>query len=240
MSYSNNLYFKHVLNIDYPMHKLHMTKTTKQIDYWTSNATHIISGCEWVDYMYAWDTLMLAHFSINIDEKSPIYKPKKDKGLKILHAPNHRAIKGSEHLVQSVSELRDEGYEIELILLTGVSNSEVLAAIETVDIVADQFVIGWYAMFALEAMAKGKPVLCYLREDLIDLYTKANLIEKGEIPIINTEILNIKDKLIWAYENKDELFELGEKSRSYVKKHHSLESVGKVFDKINKSVLKEV
>lgn len=41
---------------------------------------------------------------------------------------------------------------VELITVQGKSNSELLALIDSCDIVADQLVIGWYAMFAIEGM----------------------------------------------------------------------------------------
>jgi glycosyltransferase involved in cell wall biosynthesis len=235
---SKNLYFKHVVNIDYPNHKNNRKTIEIKIDYWTNNATHVISGCEWVDYMCGWDTLMIAHFSISCLTHNKIVKNiNKKEVFKIFHAPNHKAIKGSQHLMSAVKELNDKEYNIELIMLSGVSNQEVLEAISKVDLVADQFVIGWYAMFAIEAMSLGKPVLCYLREDLVELYIKSDLLNKGEIPIINTDILNIKEKIIWAYNNRIKLAEIGRSSKEYVKKHHSLEYIGGVFDKINKQVM---
>jgi glycosyltransferase involved in cell wall biosynthesis len=239
MSRSQNLYFKHVLNSDYPMHKNNRKTIEYKIDYWTKEATHTISGCEWVDYMYSWDTLMIAHFSIDTNrvKNSDCYKPTKT--FKIFHAPNHKDIKGSNHLIRVVNELISDGYDMELVMLSGVSNTEVLEAIKTVDIVADQFVIGWYAMFAIEAMSMCKPVMCYLREDLIDLYTKSGLLDKGEIPIINATLLDIKEKLIWAYTNRKELEDLGSISRKYIQKHHSIEVVGNVFDKINRLIMEK-
>jgi glycosyltransferase involved in cell wall biosynthesis len=237
LSRSKNLYFKHVVNMDYPSHKNNRKIIEKKIDYWTNNATHVISGCEWVDYMYGWDTLMIAHFSIECLTHEKIVNENKEEVFKIFHAPNHKEIKGSHHLISSVKELNDEGYDIELVMLSGVPNQEVLETIAKVDLVADQFVIGWYAMFAIEAMSLGKPVLCYLREDLVELYIKSDLLKKDEIPIINTNILNMKEQIIWAYNNRTKLEEIGRNSREYVKKHHSLEYIGGVFDKINKQVM---
>jgi len=233
---SRNIYFKHVYFKDYPEHRLHRRSIGKRIDRWIQHADHVISGCEWVDYMYHWDTLMLAHFSIDVNEIMPASDNSSGNNgstLKILHAPNHVNIKGTAHLIQAVNELKDKGVNIELILLTKVSNKKILRTMIDVDLVADQFVIGWYAMFAIEAMAMGKPVLCYLRDDLIELYRKAGLIQKDEIPLINADVLVLKEKILWAYENKNKLKEIGRKSREYVIKHHSLEAIGKVFKEIN-------
>ncbi|MBS3919017.1 MAG: hypothetical protein KG012_09020 [Deltaproteobacteria bacterium] len=152
--------------------------------------------------------------------------------LRILHAPNHDAIKGTKALVDAVETVKKEGLNIELVLMRGVSNSEIQKAIESVDLVADQFVIGWYAMFAMEAMAMKKPVLCYLREDLIDLYVKAGLVRREEIPVINTNLLEIEEKIRWAFSHREELIKIGERSREFVRDHHSTERIGEVFKNI--------
>ena len=237
MSLSNNLYFKHCQSNDYPSHRKKQALLRQRCNLWTNYGDHIISGCEWVDYMHHWDTLMLAHFSIDTELWSPKVKPitQREK-IKILHAPNHRMIKGSSVFINTIRELIEEGYPFELKLLEKVPNSEIKTAIAEADIIADQLVVGWYAMFAIEAMAMGKPVLCYLRKDLEELYIKAGLIKKDEIPIINCSSLNIKEKLIQLVEEKDSLTLLGKKSREYVLNHHSLHSVGNIFFKINLSL----
>lgn len=233
---SPNLIFKDSIANDYPDYKLNRKMVNQKIDLWTKYADHIIGGCEWVDYMYHWDTLMLAHFSIDMEKfkrKVPTLN-KDEQNLKVLHAPNHRHIKGSEFLIKAIQELRGEGYNLELIIVEKKSNEEILQLIQGVDIVADQFIIGWYAMFAIEAMASSKPVLGYLRSDLIDLYASKGLVGQGEIPIINASIFNIKEKLMWCIKNRDCLSEIGERSYEYVNKHHSIKSVGSVFNKVNK------
>jgi len=232
---SKNLYFKHTVSIDYPNFRKYRRRVSNSVDRWTRHADWVISGCEWVDYMYHWDTLMLAHFSIDLDRWNPTkQEPGVDKTgkLRILHAPNHVAIKGTKALVDAVETVKKEGLNIELVLMRGVPNSEIQKAIESVDLVADQFVIGWYAMFAMEAMAMKKPVLCYLREDLIDLYVKAGLVRREEIPVINTNLLEIEEKIRWAFLHREELIKIGERSREFVRNHHSTEKIGEVFKNI--------
>jgi hypothetical protein len=237
MSRSRNLLFKDAQSRDYPIFRRRHRRVAAQVDLWTRWADHVISGVEWVDYMYHWDTLMLGHFSIDVRQWEAKAPARSAEGpLRLLHAPNHRAIKGTRYFVRAVEELRAEGVDVELEMRERVSNDEIREAMDGVDIVADQLVVGWYAMFALEALAMGKPVLCYLRRDLLSLYTAAGLIEEGEIPIVNCEPLTVKDAIRHLAENREVLPELGRRGREFVRRHHSLDSVGQVFDRINRGL----
>jgi glycosyltransferase involved in cell wall biosynthesis len=242
MSRSPNLLFKHVYGKDYPAHRFQRWKIASRIDLWTCYADHIIGGCEWVDYMYHWDTLMLAHFSIDVDVWKPTVSARDgsrdigDQKIRVLHAPNHRAIKGTRYFMGAINELIEEGLDIELVMLEGVSNDRVREVMASVDVVADQLIVGWYAMFAVEAMAMEKPVLCFLREDLEHLYVASGLVAGDEIPIIHCSPLTVKETIRELVLNRDKLSEIGKRSREYVIKHHSTMAVGKVFEELNRSI----
>ncbi len=233
---SRNLAFVDAMSRDYPRQGSRWHKVAASIDRWTRHADWVISGCEWVDYMYQWNTLMLAHFSIDVDAWKPPSTPRREGPFRVLHAPNHRAIKGTASLVAAVERLKAEGHDIELVLLERVSNETVREAMEDADLVADQFVVGWYAMFAIEAMALEKPVLCYLRPDLVDLYRKVGLLRPGDPPLIDTPQLEIAGRLRWCLEHRDELPEIGRRGRRYVVENHSLERIGREFEQILEAV----
>jgi hypothetical protein len=67
---------------------------------------------------------------------------------------------------------------------------------------------------------------------LVELYVKAGLITEDEIPLINTDLREIVSKVKWAYYNREELRAIGRKGREFVQKHHSTESVGRIFAEI--------
>lgn len=229
MTRSRNLHFRHAMGIDYPDIILNHRRIARNVDRWTRHADWVIGGCEWVDYMLRWDTLMSGHFAIDLERWKPLPTPPSNGTFKVLHAPNHKAVKGTQYLVDAVEQLKREGYDIELVLLQRVSNDRIREAMAEVDLVADQFVIGWYAMFAMEAMAMEKPVLCYLRDDLVELYAKTGVLPPGDLPILNTGPLGVADRLRWAYAHRDELPELGRRGRAFLEKHHSIEAIGRVF-----------
>jgi hypothetical protein len=232
-----NLLFRHCMSADYPLHKKSYKKMQTRMIIWTSHASHVISGCDWVDYMYHWDTLMVSHFSIDMTIYNQYEKCCSNcDTLKILHAPNHRNIKGTGFVIDAVNELKREGYNIDLVLLEKTNNEDILKMIQNVDLVIDQLVIGWYAMFAIEAMLANKPVMCYLREDLLNFYRLAGLISPTEPPLINSSPLTIKHDLMVILQDRSVLDDYACRGFEYVNKVHSLNSVGTVFDKINRSL----
>jgi len=208
---------------------------TGQIARWSKSADHIIGGCDWVDYIPGWDSLMLSHFAIDTDlwKTAKVRLNKKSRPIRILHAPNHRSLKGTEYIEKAIEELKITGVNIELIILEKVGNDRVREVMESVDIVVDQLLIGWYAMFALEGMSMGKPVICYIRPDLYQFY-KRTIIKEADFPIVQSTAETFKDVLQKLVEDKEKIFMLGLASREYVIKFHSLDRVGGHFDEINK------
>ncbi len=236
MARSPNALFKHTMGRDYPAQRLGRTRIARRIDRWTRRADHVISGCEWVDYTYHWDTLMLAHFAIDTDAWPPA-EPRPEaldpaQPLRILHAPNHRHIKGTRYFIDAVQSLREEGVPVELVLLERVPNSEVKKAMAEADVVADQLIVGWYAMFAIEGMATGRPVLCYLREDLERLYRTVGLLNEGDPPIVRCDPLTVKERIRALADHRDQLSELGRLGRQFVLDHHSPQVIGRKFSAI--------
>jgi hypothetical protein len=106
----------------------------------------------------------------------------------IVHAPQHRRIKGTDYLVEAVADLRSRGFMAELRLIERLSRHEALNAYADADIIADQFIIGSYGMFALEGLALGKPVLTYLDEQHLGN-------PAYDLPIVNTNPYNIRQVL---------------------------------------------
>ena len=240
---SNNLLYRHYLFIDYPkFQKKQRQAIIERIERWVKNGTYIISGCDWVFYLPHWDELMLGHFSIDLDKFSDSSKDdfpssfSSSRPLRLLHAPNHRTIKGSRFFLEAVEELKQEGKYIQLDIIEKMPNSVVLKKISEADVILDQLVIGWYAMFALEALASGKPVVCYLDPELIKLYEYAGLLIPEELPIINTDFRSIKRIIREIYEGIIDVSAYKRKTRTFVQDHHSIEYVGGVFAKINEKL----
>lgn len=237
MSRSRALPFKHAMSVDYPELTRHEAETLRNMEYCVAHADHVVSGVDWVDYMPRWDTLSAGHFAIDVSEFDPAPERSDrdpESPVVVFHAPNHRELKGTRFLIAACEELKAEGEPIELRLAERMPNAEVRRQIAQADIVADQFIVGWYAFFAIEAMATAKPVLCYLRPDLLELYTLFSF--AGECPLVNTPPLEIKKRLQELIHDVGRRRELGLAGRRYVEAHHSLEGVGAMLDGIYRSV----
>ena len=80
----------------------------------------------------------------------------------IVHAPSSRRRKGSEHVIAAV-----EGLDADLELVEGLHHDEAFERYRAADIVVDQLNAGWYGLFAIEAMALGKPVVTFLHDEAV-------------------------------------------------------------------------
>ena len=231
---SPDRYFVHAMAQDYPAHRFLRRRIARKIDVWTNWADHIVSGVDWVWYMPYWDSLTLGHFAIDTDKVRPVAaKLAAATGpLRILHAPNHRALKGSSFLIAAVEELIAEGFEVELKLVEKRPNAEILAAIGNADLVVDQLIIGWYAMFALEAMSMSTACICYINPELEKLYIRAGLLSPDEIPLISATPETIKETLRQLCQDRSKLNKAASRGRDYVEKHHSLTAIGQLFHDI--------
>lgn len=230
-----NLAFRHAVDKDYPTHFRRRHTIRAKVWLWSRWADHVISGCDWVDYMQHWDTLCVSHFSIDLDYwvASPT-ESREGRPMRILHAPNHKNIKGTRFFEQAVADLQREGVAVELVMVQGVPNDQLRTLMKSCDVIADQLIIGWYAMFAIEAMALRKPVMCFTRTDLEDLYVQANLLERDELPLIKCNPSNVVDvirELTKAPTSR--LSELGDRGRAYVERRHSLDTIGAMFTSIH-------
>jgi glycosyltransferase involved in cell wall biosynthesis len=138
--------------------------------------------------------------------------------LTLLHAPSHRGVKGTTHVLEAIERLRAEGIAVELLLVEKMSHSEARQAYARADLLVDQLLAGWYGGLAVELMALGKPVVCYLREgDLARVPSDM----RADLPMIQATPATVYAVLKeWTTTRRGELAQLGRRSRSYVERWH--------------------
>lgn len=160
-------------------------------------------------------TRFLPYANVDITQIKPQRKIKKNQKIMILHAPSNRKVKGTEYVIKTVKKLSKK-YPVELVLVENLTFIEATKKYAEADIVIDQLNVGWYGGFAVEAMAYGLPVVCYLRPEDMDKYVPF----QDEIPIINTYGQTLEEAIEPLIKNVKLRREIGRKGRHFVEKYH--------------------
>lgn len=137
----------------------------------------------------------------------------------IVHAPSRKNVKGTSYIEEAVARLKEK-YRFDFLCLHQVKNEEVKEAFKKVDIVVDQLLLGAYGIVSVEAMALGKPVICYIRDDLISNYPE-------DLPIVNANPHTIEDALETLLADPKLRFDLGVRSRAFVERYHDSKVVAR-------------
>ena len=91
------------------------------------------------------------------------------------------------------------------------------------DIFVPDVISGWHGFTAIEAMATGRPVITYLRPDIMAFHA---YYAKGNIPAISANPDTLARAITKLVKDSKLREELGRKGREYALKFHSLEFVG--------------
>jgi glycosyltransferase involved in cell wall biosynthesis len=143
----------------------------------------------------------------------------------IIHAPNHRHLKGTLELLATLDRLKARGFAFELRLIEGVPRHEALQLYARADIVADQFVMGAFGIFALEGLALGKPVLTYLD----DAHLGRSIYNH---PLVNTNLDNMAEVLAALLAVPELRARIGAASRESVVKYQSVDVLAEAWSRI--------
>ena len=172
--------------------------------------------------------LVFTPFPIDIDEIPEAPLPSNRVPV-ILHAPNHRYVKGTPELIAAVDALNARGIECELRLIEGVAREQALRMYGEADIIADQFIIGAFGVFAVEAMAVGRPTLVYLDQELLGdpLF---------DFPLVNANPENLERVLAMLVQRPELRTRLGRASRASVERYLSPKALAEVWDAIIRHV----
>lgn len=186
-------------------------------------ATHI-TDCIVADqelYLYVKEFFPRVHFlpqAIDLIKYEPKEQFIKKRPL-MVHAPTSPEIKGTQYIVQAIETLRVE-YDFDFKLIQGLSHEQAKIAYHQADLIIDQILLGSYGLLAVEAMAMGKPVICWISEYMQDKYPV-------ELPIIVANPDTITDVLRSILSNLDMLPELGKRGRKYIETHHDADCIAK-------------
>jgi glycosyltransferase involved in cell wall biosynthesis len=139
----------------------------------------------------------------------------------VVHAPSNREKKGTRFVIEACERLN-----VELDIVEGVPHEEARDRYRRADIVVDQLNAGWHGVFALESMAFGKPVVTYLKPDVVERSAEGYGIR---IPIVPATKETLVDALRPLVDQPALRRELGAAGRAYVEQVHD---IGRVADRL--------
>jgi glycosyltransferase involved in cell wall biosynthesis len=135
----------------------------------------------------------------------------------VVHAPSSRGRKGTENVIAACEQL-----PVELEIVEGLHHDEARKRYRAADIVVDQLNAGWYGLFAIEAMALGKPVLTFLHDEAVRRTEEAFGVP---VPIVRATKETLVDDLRPLVESAEERRRVGAASRAYVERVHDVDQV---------------
>jgi len=150
------------------------------------------------------------------------YPTSKHKTIVIAHSTNHRSHKGTRFILDCFDRLKDK-LPISMMLIERKPMEECKKMYPKADIFVPDVISGWHGFTAIEAMATGRPVITYLRPDIMAFHT---YYAKGNIPAISANPDTLARAITKLVKDSKLREELGRKGREYALKFHSLEFVG--------------
>jgi glycosyltransferase involved in cell wall biosynthesis len=218
------------LQQDYPHWdiKAESAKTSQRVALFCKHAAFVCNGDWAIDRMTPRRDLVFKY--IAVDCRNMGAPPAMRNAVPVLlHAPQHRYVKGTDLVLRAADGLRSKGFKFELKLIERIPHREALLEYAKADVILDQFCIGAWGAFAQEGMALGKPVLSYLsQEHLSD--------PAFNMPIVNANAENLERVLAALIRVPELRRRLGIASRAAVEKYQSVEAIGEVWSRIYEHV----
>jgi glycosyltransferase involved in cell wall biosynthesis len=135
----------------------------------------------------------------------------------VVHAPSDRARKGTDAVISACERL-----PVDLEIVEGLHHDEARRRYERADIVVDQLRAGWYGLFAIEAMALGKPVVSFIHEEAVRRTEEAFGVR---VPIMPATAETLTEALRPLVDSREERRRHGAESRAYVEQVHDADRV---------------
>ncbi|HYM80141.1 MAG TPA: hypothetical protein VEY91_01875, partial [Candidatus Limnocylindria bacterium] len=153
------------------------------------------------------------HLPVAVDLAEYPFAPTRGPAKLVLHAPTNRLIKGTRYVEEAYELLRGQFPSVRFEVVERVPWRTLRERMAEADVVVDQVFMGWYGMVAVEAMAMGKPVLCFIRGDFEP--------RLHQCPIVRCTKEDLASRLAPLLDSAAERAALGEAGRGYVEREHA-------------------
>ena len=153
------------------------------------------------------------HLPVALDIADYPLAPPRGMPKLVVHAPTNRLIKGTRYVEAAFAALRPRFPDVRFETVERKPWAELKEMLAEADVVVDQLFMGWYGMVAVEAMALGKPVLCFIRDDF-----ESRL---RDCPIVRCRREDLADRLADVLSDATDRAALGERGRAYAEREHA-------------------
>lgn len=159
--------------------------------------------------------VFMPYANVDVEAIDPV-PPRTDGPITLLHAPTSDGIKGTRFVLEAVENLKKR-WPIRMLLVRGMTHADALQVYRQADFVIDQLLAGWYGGFAVETMALGKPVGCYIRdEDLIHIPAAM----RDDLPLLRLHPQTLEQDLEEVLARRAEWPAWGRRCRQFVLRWH--------------------
>ena len=180
--------------------------------------------------------LNLWNSSIDIPKK---YILPNSENFKIFHSSylkrsnrdlNGENIKGTPFIYDAIKRLKNKGYKVELIYIDNVPSNKMRFYQAQADLVIDQLIYGHWGSSAIETMALGKPVICYLNNEWKSFLIKTLGVNEF-LPIIEANTKNIYQILKNILDDSKILERYKEEGPKFISKFYDPKKNAKILQK---------
>ncbi|MCR4336550.1 MAG: glycosyltransferase [Candidatus Omnitrophica bacterium] len=147
----------------------------------------------------------------------------------IIHTPSRKEIKGTKRILEVIEQLKGK-YEFDFQLIHNMPRKEMLEWVGKCDIMIDEIISGAYGLAAIEAMALGKPVVCYIKPSSLPKYSSS-------LPLVNANSDNLVEVLTTLLSSGEKRAQIGKASRAYVEEHHDAHKIAHELLDLYKNLL---
>lgn len=217
--------YEDFMAIDYPELMTRSRETKKRVDWFCRNADLVIRNLQ-PGYLPRWDLVWPSQLCVDTELFSPVPRPgdkQQGDGVTVVHAPNHRALKGTEFVIDAADSIKRSGRAIKFELLEGRRNDEVRESLASADILVDQLHAG-FGMLAVEGMACGLPVVTNLRWLPEEIRSHPSI---SDAPLIDADAHDIEKRLLALIDDDVWRGEVGRESRLHAERWNSFDAIGK-------------
>lgn len=145
-------------------------------------------------------------------------------GPVVFHAPSEQVVKGTRQIVAAMDAVAAR-VPLRPRTVSGVPRAEVHAELRRADIVVDQLNSETSGVFALEAMALGKPVLIQYRRELLASFAR-------DTPLVAVTAATLEAELEALVRDPERRARLGAAGRAFVAREHEAGVVAERLERV--------